>query len=67
MPPYQKFKSKSQEKAAFGGYLGPQMKAEAEAKARVTDYSSLPEHVGKSKSRSGSGLIHAPHAHNPKR
>ena len=37
------FQSKSQERAAFGGYLGPQMKAKAAEWAAKTDQKSLPE------------------------
>lgn len=40
------FKSKSQQRAAFGGYLGPEMKAKADTWAHETpDLKSLPEHV----------------------
>ena len=46
MPPYKRFVSRAQMKAAFGGYLGPQMHAEAEAKAKATpNLKDLPEHV----------------------
>lgn len=46
------FKSKSQEKAAFGGYLGPEMKKRAKKWAEETpDQKALPEHVGKSKKK----------------
>ncbi len=47
MPPYKKFASQAQARAAFGGYLGPQMKAEADAKAHATPggIKSLPQHV----------------------
>lgn len=44
------FTSKAQEKAAFGGYLGAEMKAKAPEFARATpDIKALPEHVGKKK------------------
>lgn len=41
------FKSQSQENAAFGGYLGPEMKSKAKSWAAVTDQSKLPPHVAK--------------------
>lgn len=41
------FKSKAQERAAFGGYLGPEMKARASTWAAETpNQRSLPEHAG---------------------
>jgi hypothetical protein len=41
------FKSKAQMKAAFGGYLGPEMKSKAEGWAKETpNIKSLPEHAG---------------------
>jgi hypothetical protein len=44
------FKSKAQAKAAFGGYLGAEMKAKAPEFARATpDIKALPEHVAKKK------------------
>ena len=44
------FLSKAQEKAAFGGYLGAEMKAKAPEFAKATpDISALPEHVAKKK------------------
>lgn len=44
------FKSKAQMKAAFGGYLGKEMKAKAREFARATpDISALPEHAKKRK------------------
>ncbi len=44
------FKSKAQERAAFGGYLGPEMKSKAKEFADATpDQSKLPEHVSASK------------------
>lgn len=44
------FKSKSQEKAAFGGYLGKVMKNHAKKWAMETpNQKSLPEHVKKNK------------------
>lgn len=44
------FTSKAQAKAAFGGYLGKEMKAKAPEFARATpDIKALPEHVGKKK------------------
>ena len=40
------FKSKSQMKAAFGGYLGNEMKSKADTWAKETpNIKSLPEHV----------------------
>lgn len=39
------FKSRAQEKAAFAGYLGSEMKSKAKEWASVTDQKSLPEHV----------------------
>ena len=42
------FKSKAQMKAAFGGYLGPKMKAKAEEWAKETpNIKALPEHKSK--------------------
>jgi len=51
MPPYKKFASKAQARAAFGGYLGKTMKAEADDKAHATPggIKSLPNHVKKTK------------------
>lgn len=43
------FKSKAQEKAAFGGYLGPEMKSKAKTWADMTNQKSLPNRVKKSK------------------
>lgn len=44
------FKSLSQERAAFGGYLGSEMKAKAKQWADETpNQKSLPEHVSKPK------------------
>jgi hypothetical protein len=45
------FKSKAQERAAFAGYLGPEMKSKAKSWADITDQGSLPEHVQKKKKR----------------
>jgi hypothetical protein len=45
------FLSKSQERAAFGGYLGPKMKAHAKEWASKTDQSKLPEKKGRSKEK----------------
>ena len=46
------FKSKSQMKAAFGGYLGAEMKAKAkEWAAETPNIKSLPEHKKKVKIR----------------
>lgn len=40
------FDSKAQARAAFGGYLGPEMKAKAKDFADATpDMKALPEHV----------------------
>ena len=48
------FKSKAQMRAAFGGYLGPEMKAKAEDWARVTEnIKKLPQHVGKKGKKDG--------------
>jgi hypothetical protein len=44
------FKSKKQERAAFGGYLGEKMKKAAPEWARKTDQKNLPESVSKGKS-----------------
>ena len=46
------FKSKLQQRAAFGGYLGPKMKAHAKEWAAKTDESKLPERKGRSKEKS---------------
>lgn len=44
------FQSKSQMKAAFGGYLGKEMKNKAREFAHATpNISALPEHVKKGK------------------
>lgn len=43
------FRSKSQEKAAFAGYLGPEMKSKAKSWAAMTDQKSLPAHVKKAR------------------
>ena len=46
------FKSKSQMKAAFGGYLGKEMKDKAEEWAHETpNISRLPEHKKKEKKK----------------
>jgi hypothetical protein len=39
------FKSKAQERAAFGGYLGSEMKSDAKEWASKTDQKKLPTHV----------------------
>jgi hypothetical protein len=39
------FKSKAQERAAFGGYLGSEMKHDAKEWASKTDQKHLPNHV----------------------
>jgi hypothetical protein len=44
------FKSKKQERAAFGGYLGEKMKKTAPEWASKTDQKNLPESVSKEKS-----------------
>lgn len=42
------FKSSSQMRAAFGGYLGPEMKSKAKSWAGETpNISKLPKHVAK--------------------
>lgn len=41
------FKSKKQERAAFGGYLGPQMKKAAPEWAAKTDQKHLPMRASK--------------------
>jgi hypothetical protein len=42
------FKSSSQMKAAFGGYLGPEMKSKADSWAKETpNIKKLPDHVKK--------------------
>lgn len=44
------FQSKAQQRAAFGGYLGPEMKAKADTWAHETpNLKDLPEHVKKAK------------------
>jgi hypothetical protein len=44
------FRSKAQMKAAFGGYLGKEMKSKAEGWAKETpDIKKLPEHKSKIK------------------
>lgn len=44
------FKSKAQERAAFGGYLGAEMKSKAKEWAHETpNMKELPEHVKKVK------------------
>lgn len=44
------FKSTSQMRAAFGGYLGPEMQAKAEEFARATpNIKALPKHVNHKK------------------
>lgn len=46
------FKSKAQMRAAFGGYLGPEMKAKAKEFADATpSLKALPEHVKKHQKR----------------
>jgi hypothetical protein len=51
------FKSKAQMRAAFGGYLGPEMKKKAKGWADETPSpKSLPAHVGKKSSNSMKGL-----------
>lgn len=39
------FKSKSQERAAFGGYLGSEMKKDAKEWADKTNQKDLPNHI----------------------
>lgn len=41
------FKSKAQERAAFGGYLGPKMKKLAPKWAKLTNQKKLPKRVKK--------------------
>ena len=43
------FKSLKQERAAFGGYLGPEMKRDAKEWASKTNQSKLPEKVERKK------------------
>ena len=46
------FQSKAQQRAAFGGYLGPEMKAKAQEWAHETpNIKKLPEHVAKKPKR----------------
>ena len=47
------FKSQAQSRAAFSGALGPAMKKKAKEFAGVTDYSTLPDHVRKTKHYKG--------------
>lgn len=57
------FKSKAQERAAFGGYLGPVMKAKAKQWAKETsNIKSLPEHVLKQKYKKR-GALKSKHAY----
>lgn len=52
------FKSKAQMKAAFGGYLGKEMKAKASAWAAETpDLKHLPAHKRKKRSTSNGYLV----------
>lgn len=51
------FQSKAQERAAFGGYLGPEMKAKAKQWADETpNQKSLPEHKKKTKPGMSKGM-----------
>ena len=45
------FKSKKQQAAAFGGYLGPEMKAKAKEWASKTNEAKLPERAPKKKGK----------------
>lgn len=45
------FKSKAQERAAFGGYLGPEMKSHAKEWASKTNQKEIPQHVKRSKTK----------------
>ena len=45
------FRSQAQERAAFGGYLGKEMKSKAKSWAAITDQKSLPKRVGKKKKK----------------
>lgn len=46
------FKSKAQMRAAFGGYLGKEMKSKADTWAHETpDIKKLPEHAGDEKKK----------------
>lgn len=45
------FKSKAQERAAFGGYLGPEMKAKAKEWADMTNQDTLPKHLSKKRNK----------------
>ncbi len=45
------FRSQQQEKAAFGGYLGKEMKSKAKQWAAETDQSSLPNKARSRKPR----------------
>lgn len=52
------FKSKAQMRAAFGGYLGPEMKSKARTWAHETpDPKDLPDHVGKRKGMQKKALL----------
>lgn len=54
------FVSRAQEKAAFGGYLGPEMKKKAKTWAAETpNPKSLPEHIKKK----GKSKVSAPNPH----
>ena len=51
------FQSKAQMGAAFGGYLGPEMKAKADTWAHETpDIKSVPQHKKKKKPNTLAGL-----------
>ena len=51
------FKSKAQARAAFGGYLGPEMKAKSKEFANATgSLKNLPEHVAAKPQRGMPGL-----------
>ena len=53
------FQSSSQMRAAFGGFLGPEMKSKAQEFANETpDIKALPKHVAKKQSRR-EALLHA--------
>ncbi len=55
------FKSKAQQRAAFGGYLGTKMKKKAEQWAKETpNIKNLPEHVRKTAKGKGSRKKYAP-------
>jgi hypothetical protein len=52
------FKSKAQQRAAFSGALGPEMKAKAKEWADHTDFKHLPDHVKKVSETANKAIKH---------